>query len=127
MYTKYIKINDGKISIRWAENRYSPDGRSVYHYRIKIPFWPAHVCEDLKSGCTRNPTLSEGLEHLLSFLGAAGESFGHYYRMNRIEYDSDSNVNLFPIEISEWAYLNSDDITMEQMDLETKINARNRK
>ena len=127
MYTKYLKINDAKISIRWAENRHSFDGRSVYHYRIKIPGHPAHIADDLKSGRTSNPTLNEGLENLLSFLGAAGESFDYNVRENKDQSDPDSNASLFPIHISEWASKNSDDITMEQIDLETKINKRNQK
>lgn len=127
MYTKYLKINDAKISIRWAINRTDINGRSVYHYRIKIPGHPVHFAEDLKSGCMRNATLDEGLENLLSFLGAAGESFDYNVRENKDQSDPDSNASLFPIHISEWASKNSDGISMERMDLETKINARNQK
>lgn len=78
-------------------------GRCGADYHIDTPEW--EYSNDDISGLG-GPV--DFLENLLGFLGAAAEA----YRCR----ESD-NSDLFPPHIMEWAYLNSDEISMAQCDL----------
>lgn len=81
------------------------DGRTVYGYSIRLDgVNPTYQSRDLKSGCGGG-TEREGMESLLSFLTAAAESYRYWKGMKE-----DSNTDLFPEEICEWAYMNEDEI-----------------
>lgn len=94
-----VKIGDVTLSIQDTGLR-TPDNRTVYEYFIDGPGW-THSANDLKSGCGGG-TLQEGMESLLSFLGAAAES-----------YPDGENSDLFPA----WAHQNSDEITLLGIEL----------
>lgn len=61
------------------------------------------------------------LESALSFLYACAESYGYRMHTGKTEVDPDSNEGLFPPEIAEWAYQNSDEISMAQCELEEEM------
>ena len=89
------------------------DGRTVYGYSIRLDgVNPTHQARDLKSGC-QGGTEREGMESLLSFLGAAAESYRYHHGMKE-----DSSTDLFPEEICEWAHQNADEISMAAYELE---------
>lgn len=54
----------------------------------------------------------------LSFLGAAGESYGYRMRKGESEPDPDGNEVLFPAPVPEWAYRFSGELAMLEMELE---------
>jgi hypothetical protein len=56
----------------------------------------------------------EMLATLLSFLGAAAESYAYRQRTGR----DGENEDLFPAAVVEWAYQNSDELSMLAMELE---------
>jgi hypothetical protein len=61
-------------------------------------------------------------DDMLSFLGAAAESYRHRVFVRRLsEPMDDSNESLFPSEVVEWAYQNDSEIQCAQMDLENDI------
>jgi hypothetical protein len=102
------------------------EGRTIYEYSIRFPngldysvpdgeggfeaerLDPGHTytARDLKSGC-QGGSEREGMESLLSFLSAAAESYRYWKGMKE-----DSNTDLFPEEICEWASQNADEISM---------------
>lgn len=106
-----VKIGDAFISIRYAK-RPGDDNRTRYQYYID-PIGPEDGFDDLQSGC-QGGDLQAGLESLLSFLGACGESYGYAQRTGR----GSENSDLFPPAISEWAYQNSDELSMLAIELE---------
>lgn len=102
-----VQVRDSWITIE----RYgmSPDheNRDVYAWAILRPGLPDVTGHDLKSG-VGGGTLREGLESLLSFLGAFAES----------QRGKGDNHHLFPVELSEWAYFNADEIGIRAMEVE---------
>lgn len=103
-----IKVGDTTISIAYAS---ASGHRMRYAYHIDNPEWE-HSAEDLSSGC--NHSLQSGLASLLSFLTAAAEAYAYTLRTGR---ESD-NADLFPPHVTEWAYQNSDELSMLQCELQ---------
>lgn len=63
----------------------------------------------------KNETITqEMLATLLTFLGAAAESYSYRQRTGR----NGENEDLFPAPVVEWAYQNSDELSMLAMELE---------
>jgi hypothetical protein len=91
----------------------SSDNRTIYRAYIDLPDGTAHEITDLRSGCGGGG-IQEGLESLLSFLGAAAESYQYRMRTGR----TGENEDLFPPAVVEWAAENADEIGMLQCDLE---------
>lgn len=109
---KSITIGDAIIGVENTD-RYTNDDRAIFKWTIGLGdemFSEA----DLRSGCGGSPSELRMLETLLSFLGAAGES----YRYNGMEGESSS---LFPEPVTQWAAENADAISMEQCYLEEAI------
>lgn len=102
-----IKIDNAFVSIDYAGQ--TAEGRTRYRYHIDLEHGGEYSGTDLKSGC-QGGTLQEGLESLLSFLGACAESY-RYKGMNG------ENSDLFPESIAQWASQNSDEIGMLQCEL----------
>lgn len=102
-----VQIGDTEISIGYAGE--TSDGRTRYEYYIDSEAFNHHA-KDLKSGCGGG-SLQEGLESLLSFLGAAAESW-------RYSGKDGENSDLFPEAVCEWAAQNSDEISMLAIELE---------
>lgn len=89
------------------------DGRTVFGFSIRLDgVNPTYQSRDLKSGC-QGGTEREGMQSLLSFLGAAAESYRYHDGMRE-----DSNTDLFPKEICRWAAEFSDEISVAAYDLE---------
>lgn len=109
-----VQIGDAWISIKFG--RETPSGRIRYQYYIDTPAFE-YEGDDLKSG-VGGGSLQSGMVSLLCFLGAAAES----YRYLGCKYSDcpDENCSLFPQNVVEWAYQNSDEITSLEMDLEEK-------
>lgn len=102
-----VRISGMEISIDYYGA--SRDGRTVYEWHI---YGDCHdlTGHDLKSG-VGGGSLQEGLESLLTFLGAFAES-----------YPDGENADLFPAELAEWAQQNSDEISMASLELEETPN-----
>lgn len=86
------------------------DGRTRYRWTIDLPDGSEHNGTDLKSGCGGGD-LQFGFESLLSFLGAAAESW-------RYQGAKGENSDLFPQPVVEWATQNSDELSMLAYEIE---------
>lgn len=104
---------DSYISIEYAGH--NAEGRTVYRYFIDTPDFE-FTGEDLKSGCGGG-NIQEGLSSLLSFLGAAAETFSYNGHEG---YDEEDNT--FPVHVAEWADNHEDDISMLSIELEENKN-----
>ena len=98
-----IEINQAIVTISALPR--DGEGRTVYRYNITLPCGFTHSASDLRSGCQGGDE-REGLESLLAFLSAAGESF-----------PDGENVDLFPPEVSAWASDNSDELALAALEL----------
>lgn len=96
------------------------EGRIQYGCFIDLPDGSGHEITDLRSGC-QGGNLQEGFASLLGFLGAAAESY-HYRGMDWDNIGPDDNATLFPRPVVEWAYQNSDEITMLELEIEETEN-----
>lgn len=106
-----VKVGEAWISIDF--DGATSDGRARYRYYIDLPDGTEHTANDLKSGCGGG-SLQQGMESLLSFLGACGESV----RYERHSGRKGDNADCFPPAIAEWAVNNLDEISMLQLELE---------
>lgn len=104
----------GGVEIAVVANRgCDREGRTVFTYTLQGA-GINYTASDLKSGCGRGGREDrDGMESLLSFLGAAAESYRYWKGMKE-----DSNTDLFPEEICEWAYQNDGEISMAAYELE---------
>jgi len=107
-----VRIGNAIISITYSDKS-DREGRTVYEYFIDTPEWEHTNDNDLKSGC-QGGSLQSGLESLLSFLAACGESYGYRQRTGH----EGENESLFPPNVAEWAYQNSDELGMLSIQLE---------
>jgi hypothetical protein len=102
-----VKIGDAEISIEYAD--VCSDGRDRYRVYIDAP-GIEYVDQEIRSGFCGG-SLQSGLSSLMSFLGAAAESFNH-------KGSEGENADLFPPHIVEWACQNSSEIEMLACELE---------
>ena len=114
-----VRIGDAYISIEYSA-RPGSEGRIRYQYHIDLPADPdtadprtEHTGDDMQSGCGGG-SLQAGLESLLSFLGACGESVSYAAHAG---HDGE-NSDMFPEAIGEWAAQCSDELSMLQIELE---------
>ena len=89
------------------------EGRTVYGVFIDLPDGTEHEVTDLRSGCGGGG-IADGLASLLSFLGAAVESYAYRQRTGR----DGENEHLFPPAVVQWAAENADEIGMLACDIE---------
>jgi hypothetical protein len=101
-----FQIGEVFVSIDYSTKN-SKDGRTRYQWSID-GLSKEYIGDDLQSGCDGG-TLQEGLESLISFLSAVGESYPH-----------GENVNLFPSEISKWAHENQDELSILGCEIENE-------
>jgi hypothetical protein len=98
------------------------EDRTTYAYSIRVPFKTGTITEtgrDLRTGVGNVRTARETLGSLLSFLGAAAESYAHTIGKYRgWPEDKGENGDLFSEHIVEWAHQNSDELAMLQSDIE---------
>ena len=114
-----VQIGNAFISL--GNGPRNSEGRTEYGCFIDLPGY-SHEVTDLRSGC-QGGDITEGMASLLSFLGAAADS----YRCAGCDWDritEDDNATLFPREVVEWAYQNSDEIYMIQMEIEESETAQ---
>ena len=105
-----LQIGDGWISMEWGG--FSSDHRAIGKYYIDIPAGE-YTGSDLKSG-VGGGSLQSMFASLLSFLGAAAESYGFEMRTKM----SGENTDLFPRPVVEWAHRNSDEIGILEREIE---------
>jgi len=106
-----------RVGGAWVSIEYSPRpgarGRTRYRYHIDLPGHAGqHTADDLQSGC-QGGNLQGGLESLLCFLGACGESVAYTSR----DGEPGENADLFPAHIGEWCAENSDELSMTELEL----------
>lgn len=92
------------------------EDRTTYAYNIRRPFRTGTLTEtgrDLRTGVGKVGTAREMLGSLLSFLGAAAESYAHSG-----PFDMSENGDLFSAPIVEWAHQCSDELSMLQFEIE---------
>lgn len=106
-----VRVGNGFLSIEYAGQ--TDDGRTRYRYSIDYGD-KEHTAQDLKSGIGGG-SLQEGMGSLLSFLGAAIESYCH-------DGMKGENSDLFPESVLRWASEFSDDISMLQIEIEETKN-----
>ena len=115
------RIGDSEISIAydgWT------DERRQYQYWLDLKIDDRTIefyGDDLASG-VGGGSLQNGLRSLLNFLAACGESYAYAMRHNGKLADTDSG-NLFPEDVAEWCYINSDELTILACELEETENA----
>ncbi len=112
-----VRIGQSEISIAYGN---SLDGRQAYQYWLDLRLDGKRIefyGDDLASG-VGGGTLQDGLESLLSFLSACGESYGYAMRKNGKLIDDDGNATLFPADVAEWAYINIDELAMIACELQ---------
>ncbi len=109
-----VKIGDAFVSISYDEKP-GDQGRTRYRYYIDTPNLE-YTCNDVQSGC-QGGNLQEGLESLLSFLSACGESVSCSEGK-----EAGENADLFTPEIGEWCSENQDELSMAAYDLEETPN-----
>ena len=106
----------GNAFISMVQGPRNSEGRTCYGCFIDLPDGSEHEVTDLRSGC-QGGELQEGFASLLSFLGACAESYGYAQRNGKTLEDTE-NGDLFPPAVAEWAYQNSDEISMLQLEIE---------
>ncbi len=109
-----VEIGGVWISIEWSD-RPGDEYRCRFQYHIDGPAW-SHSVDDLQSGNVRDVTLQSGLESLLSFLGACGESW------DSDPEDRGDQSDLFPTDVAEWASENQDELSDFAFQLEENPN-----
>jgi len=107
-----VKIGSAEISVGYSRFT-SHDGRTRYQYCIDHDK-NSHESNELFSGVMGGGLL-DGMESLLSFLGAAADAYRYNMRGNGRKSD---NSDLFPEWVMEWAYMNSSEIDCVKLDIE---------
>lgn len=118
-----VAIGKSTISIAYSDEL-GDDGRTRYRYYLDLQTDGERIeytADDIQSGC-QGGSLQEGLASLLSFMAACGESYGYAMRQG-IELVDSENGELFPADVAEWCYLNSDELTMAAIELEETADA----
>ena len=106
----------GGAFLSMGKGQRNSEGRTMYGCFIDLPDGTEHEVTDLRSGC-QGGELQEGFASLLSFLGAAAESY-RYRKCDWANIGEDDNASMFPRAVTEWAYQNSDDLSMLGMEIE---------
>lgn len=116
--SKQVTLSDGStLSIESIGRDYSPQDsafRQCYAYTIVVPAdeYGSHGAwrydgNDIRSSCGAAVDVADMLRTLVSFLGAAAET----YQSSMRGRDSE-NSELFPPHVAEWAYGVSDELSM---------------
>lgn len=122
MAKNWLSVNIGKARVAVTySGRPGREGRDRYLWRVTLPDGKRHQDDDFQSGC-QGGSLREGLESLLGFLSAAGESVGHERRTGR----AGENADIFPRPVSEWADQHQDEIDVLLMEMEERAARRRR-
>jgi len=84
-----------------------------YDIWIDLPDGSEHQISDLRSG-VGGGDIQDGMSNLVGFLSAAGEAYAYQLRTGR----ASENGDLFPAAVTEWAYQNSDELSMLGLELD---------
>lgn len=98
-----VRVGDAWVSIEYA-SRPGSEGRTRYRWYIDLD-GHEFTGDDLQSGASGG-SLQSGLESLLSFMSAFGESVSYQRRTGR----EGDNADLFPAGLADWADINSDEL-----------------
>ncbi len=103
-----LRIGGAFISMGQGER--NSEGRTQYGVYIDLPDGSEHEVTDLRSGC-QGGSLQDGFASLLSFLGAAAESYNY-------KGEQGENAHLFQLPVTRWAADNADEISMLNLEIE---------
>lgn len=106
-----VKIGGAYVSIEYAGIN-GTAGRTRYRWYIDVD-GAEYTGDDLQSG-HGGGDLRQGLESLLSFLSACGESVSYAARTGR----SGENADLFPPAVAEWCAANDGELSMAAMEVQ---------
>jgi hypothetical protein len=108
-----VAIGNGKIRVELALLA-DEENRPLCRYKITDDAARIdHEGADIHLGASHKPSNTKAADALLSFLSAAGEAYVTEFEGN---IDSE-NLDLFPIPVSEWAYVNAEEISVAQLEL----------
>ena len=112
-----VSLGSIRIDVWHCEDRRDVDGgtRRAYGYRIDDND-PTHTaCErtDLESGVGSDIDVHAALSTLVTFMTAAGEGYQHAIANPGADPES---MHLFPIWVSEAAYMNADELAILVLD-----------
>lgn len=107
-----LRIGDAWLHLEWAK-RPGDGGRMRYQWTIDLEDGSEFTGDDLQTGAGGG-TLQDGFSSLLGFLGAAADSYAYQMRTGR----AGETMDLFPAPVVEWAYQNSEEITLLEMEIE---------
>lgn len=105
-------IGNTGITVECEGQVYQPEDeayRPQYKYVIKTPEWE-YVGNDIHGAVNEVPDTNKATQSLLAFLYACQESF--------VRNENGENATLFPRHVAEWAYQNSDEISMAAIEQE---------
>jgi hypothetical protein len=108
-----VNVTDAGSTIHITPTGREHDGRVVWRYIIEDSH--RHVLDDatdLRSGTGDDIDPRKAMATLLGFLGAAAEAYRH--TMNG---QTSENADLFPPEVTEWAYEHDDELAALALEL----------
>lgn len=120
-YTVFAELADGSVIQVWhIRNEWQRDElvrRQRYGYVIVSGSDGAsqgwrYAGDDIRSGCGADIDVMDAAHTLVSFLGASADA----YRSVTFNHGYSEHADLFPAHVTEWAYVNSDDIAMLSLD-----------
>lgn len=117
-----IQIGKSFISIEYS-TRPGDSHRCRYQYYLDLDQDGKSIeydADDIQSGC-QGGSLADGLSSLLSFMSACGESYRYAVRKG-IPLDDSENGDLFPPDVAEWCYQNSDELSILACEIEENPN-----
>lgn len=113
----YAAVLVGGAQVSVMRGQVDDEGRTTYCYRIRSTAINDTGC-DLHTGVGMDHGPVAMLGSLLSFLGAAAESYAYSMRNNGEPGD---NAALFPEAVNAWAYMWGDELTMLQLEIEQEV------
>lgn len=112
-----VTVGSLRIDVWYSEDRRDDDGgvRRAYGYRLADNDLAHDACErtDLESGVGSDIDVHAALSTLITFMSAAGEGYQH--AMANPGADPE-NMRMFPIWVSEAAYMNADELAILTLD-----------
>jgi len=112
-----VTVGALRIDVWYCEDRHDEDGgiRRAYGYRIadNDPSHTARERTDLESGVGSDIDVHSALSTLITFMSAAGDGYQH--AMANPGADPES-MRMFPIWVSEAAYMNADELSILILD-----------
>lgn len=109
-----VRVGDNSyISVKHVG--YTDDNRERWEYHIDTPDWEFSA-NDFASGVRGKMDPEEVVEALISFLCAAAERY-RYDMLSKPVYIHEED-HLFPLHVTEWAYMNDSELQSLQCDLQ---------